>query len=179
MNFWKRFFGHWKTIRTHRKIVRKLCFKCGLYWQGIIHDLSKYSPVEFWNGVKYFTGKASPHVGERAAKGYSDAWLHHHNKNKHHLPYWVDIDPMTGKECRVDVPDKYLLEMLCDRIAASMTYLKEKFTSDAPLKYYLSHLDENEMHSETRYRLELLLEGVARDGVDSTLHDFKRVWEDQ
>ena len=77
MNIIKRFFGHWKTVRRHRKVVRKLCFKCGLYWQGLTHDLSKYSPVEFLNGVKFYTGTKSPHLGERAAYGYSKAWLHH------------------------------------------------------------------------------------------------------
>ena len=118
MSFWKRFFGHWKTIRTHRKIVRNLCFKCGLYWQGLTHDLSKYSPVEFWNGVKYFTGKASPHVGERKDKGYSDAWLHHHNKNKHHLPYWVDIDPTTGQD-RTSLPKKLVQKLLSHSVNTS------------------------------------------------------------
>ena len=72
MNKWQRFWGHLRTVRKHRKMVRKLCFKCGLYWQGLTHDLSKYSHTEFWNGVKYFTGTASPHVGERKVKGYSD-----------------------------------------------------------------------------------------------------------
>lgn len=175
MNFWKRFFGHWKTIRTHRKTVRKLCFKCGLYRQGLTHDLSKYSPVEFWNGVKYFTGKASPHVGERAAKGYSDAWLHHHNKNKHHLPYWIDIDPTTGKQCYVDIPDKYFLEMLCDRVAASMTYLKDKFHDGAPLEYYESHKDENEMNSNTQARLEIALANIRDEGVDKALNRYKNL----
>ena len=84
MNKWQRFWGHLRTISKHRRAVRKLCFKCGLYWQGLTHDLSKYSPTEFWRGVKYYTGKASPHVGERAEYGYSEAWLHHHNRNKHH-----------------------------------------------------------------------------------------------
>ena len=88
-----KFFGHLKTVNQHRREVRKLCFRCGLYWQGLTHDLSKYSPVEFFNGVKFFTGKGSPHIGERAAYGYSNAWLHHKGCNKHHAEYWQDIRP--------------------------------------------------------------------------------------
>ena len=33
---------HLKTVHKHRKWVRKYCFKMGLYWQGLTHDLSKY-----------------------------------------------------------------------------------------------------------------------------------------
>ena len=84
-------FSHLKTVNKHRREVRKLCFKCGLYWQGLTHDLSKYSFVEFWNGVKFYTGIKSPHVGEREAYGYSKAWLHHKGVNKHHAEYWQDI----------------------------------------------------------------------------------------
>ena len=65
MNKWQKFWGHLRTVRKHRKMVRKLCFKCGLYWQGLTHDLSKYSHTEFWNGVKYFTGTGSPHNGKK------------------------------------------------------------------------------------------------------------------
>lgn len=176
MNYIQKFFGHLKTVSTHRRQVRKLCFKCGLYQQGLMHDLSKYSPVEFWNGVKYYTGKASPHVGERSAKGYSDAWIHHHNKNKHHLPYWVDIDPKTGKQCYVDMPRKYFLEMLCDRIAASMTYLKDDFTPSAPRDYWLSHKDENEMHYLTELELERALNLIANLGVEKALSLFKELY---
>ena len=91
MNYVQKFFGHLKTVTKHRRMVRKLCFKCGLYWQGLTHDLSKYSPTEFWNGVKFYTGTKSPHLGEREKYGYSKAWLHHKGRNKHHAEYWQDI----------------------------------------------------------------------------------------
>ena len=45
---------HLKTINAHRKLVREGCFKVGLYWQGLTHDLSKYSPSEFIVGAKYY-----------------------------------------------------------------------------------------------------------------------------
>jgi hypothetical protein len=171
MNKWQRFWGHLRTVRKHRKMVRKLCFKCGLYWQGLTHDLSKYSHTEFWNGVKYFTGTASPHVGERKVKGYSDAWLHHHNKNKHHAEYWVDI--VDGKAEPVSIPLKYLAEMICDRVAASMIYLGDKYTDAAPWDYYMSHRDENQFNLDTRFRLEHLLQNIKLSGLDVVLEDMK------
>lgn len=180
MNNWKRFFGHLKTVNAHRRKVRKLCFKMGLYWQGITHDLSKYHPTEFINGVRFFTGKASPHVGERKFFGYSKAWLHHHNNNKHHVEYWTDISPETGRAHKIPMPTKYIAEMLCDRVAASQTYLKEQYNSKAPLEYYLSHIDENEMHDDTRSQLEMYLSILSHVGEDA-MFDFikKAVAEDK
>ena len=171
MNKWQRFWGHLRTVRKHRKMVRKLCFKCGLYWQGLTHDLSKYSHTEFWNGVKYFTGTASPHVGERKVKGYSDAWLHHHNRNKHHAEYWIDI--VDGKSAPVQMPLKYLTEMVCDRVAASMIYLGDNYTDASPLEYYNSHKDENDFDIITRANLETALTMLKEEGLDKTLKTLK------
>ena len=48
--------GHFETITRHKLLVMKYCFECGLYRQGLTHDLSKYAPVEFFAGAKYFQG---------------------------------------------------------------------------------------------------------------------------
>lgn len=162
-----KFFGHLKTIKKHRREVRKLCFKCGLYRQGLAHDLSKYSPTEFINGIKFFTGKGSPHLGERAAYGYSKAWLHHKGRNKHHAEYWQDIRP-NGKTEPITMPMNYFAEMVCDRIAASKIYLKDKYTDQAPLQYYESHKDENQFNSVTRTLLEFILAYLSEYGEDAT-----------
>ena len=167
MNTWHKFWGHLRTVMKHRAAVRKLCFKCGLYWQGLTHDLSKYSPTEFWRGVKYYTGKASPHVGERAEYGYSEAWIHHHNRNKHHVEYWWDI--VDGRSVPIKMPRKYLTEMICDRVAASMIYLGEDYTDDAPADYYVAHATENMMHPHTRAVLEGWLGDIRKYGIDKVL----------
>lgn len=173
MNIFKRFFGHLHTVNQHRREVRRLCFKCGLYWQGLTHDLSKYSPVEFFNGVKYYTGTTSPHHGERAAYGYSKAWIHHHNRNKHHAEYWQDI--VGGKSSCVKMPKKYLAEMICDRVAACKIYLKDNYTEDAALNYYNSKKDENQFHPVTRNDLEWYLHALANCGEEDTF-DYLRSW---
>ena len=172
MNFFKRFFGHLRTINRHRRMVRKLCFKCGLYWQGLTHDLSKYSPTEFWNGVKFYTGTKSPHVGEREKYGYSKAWIHHHNRNKHHAEYWQDIGK-DGNAHAIDMPYKYFVEMLCDRVAASMVYLKDNYTNQAPFEYYKSHKDENQFSENTRRELEAGLHLMAEYGADYVFNLIK------
>ena len=81
---------HFKTITHHRHLVRQYCFRLGLYYQGLTHDLSKYSPSEFWRGVKYYQGDRSPNDAERRENGVSLAWLHHKGRNRHHFEYWID-----------------------------------------------------------------------------------------
>lgn len=76
---------HFKTITHHRHLVQQYCFRLGLYYQGLTHDLSKYSPSEFWRGVKYYQGYRSPNDAERRENGVSLAWLHHKGRNRHHL----------------------------------------------------------------------------------------------
>ena len=68
MSFAKRFFGHLHTINTHRFLVMKTCFKCGMYAQGLLHDLSKYSFSEFWPSVTYFQGDRSPISKEKQVR---------------------------------------------------------------------------------------------------------------
>ena len=43
---------HFVTITKHRNKVVVHCFKAGIGWQGLFHDLSKYSPTEFIPGAK-------------------------------------------------------------------------------------------------------------------------------
>lgn len=172
MNFFKRFVGHLRTVNKHRMTVCKLCFKCGLYWQGLTHDLSKYSPVEFWNGVKFYTGTKSPHFGERAEYGYSKAWLNHKGRNKHHAEYWQDIRS-NGKTEPIEMPDKYFAEMICDRIAASMVYNGDNYNDAMPLEYWLSHKDENQFHPETENRLKYWLMNTRDSGTAGSLEELK------
>ena len=126
---------HLRTITRHHNLVMVHCFQCGLYWQGLTHDLSKLSPVEFWAGAKYWQGTRSPNNAQREDVGYSAAWLHHKGRNKHHLEYWIDYptaaegkDPMVGMR----MPEKYVAEMICDRMAASKELLYQR---ERPLSF--------------------------------------------
>ncbi len=62
---------HLRTINHHKLLVMKGCFKVGLYRQGLMHDLSKYTPSEFLVGCKYYQGNRSPNNAEREATGVS------------------------------------------------------------------------------------------------------------
>ena len=103
-NFWR----HLKTITHHRHLVMRGCFRVGLYRRGLLHDLSKYSPEEFWAGVKYYQGSRSPNTAEREDKGYSAAWMHHKGRNKHHFEYWTDLRLDTKTYGPVDMGEQVL-----------------------------------------------------------------------
>ena len=81
---------HLRTVGRHRRLVRYYCLRLGLVWQGLTHDLSKYSPTEFWRSAKYYQGYRSPNDQERKENGVSLSWLHHKGRNRHHFEYWID-----------------------------------------------------------------------------------------
>jgi len=163
--------GHFSTITRHKILVMKYCFRIGLYKQGLSHDLSKYSWSEFKIGCKYYVGTKSPNNGERKAMGMSTAWLHHKGRNKHHHEYWIDYDNKGGKAIDgVEMPRKYVAEMIMDRICASKVYEGDAYTDQMPLAYYGRGKDKDWLlHDETKRQMEFLLEMLATKGETETL----------
>ena len=133
------FRAHLHTVNRHRRMVRHYCFRLGLVWQGLTHDLSKYSPTEFWRGVKYYQGWRSPNDQERLENGVSLAWLHHKGRNRHHFEYWIDYCRREDGTIYIGgckMPKKYVAEMFCDRIAACRVYQGDQYTDASPYEYY-------------------------------------------
>ena len=154
----------------------KYCFKVGLYKQGLLHDLSKYSPSEFVLGVKYYQGNRSPNAAEREKKGYSAAWLHHKGRNKHHYEYWLDYSPNAEVGLQGNkMPVRYVVEMFIDRMAACKTYYGEDYRNDSPLNYFLKNQGHYTMHEDTMELLEKLLTMLANEGEEPTLKYIKKV----
>ena len=164
---------HFKTITRHRLIVMAGCFRIGLYWQGLTHDLSKYSAVEFWNGARFYQGVRSPNAAEREKKGYSEAWMHHKGRNRHHWEYWTDMHPETKRYEAIPMPRKYLAEMVMDRIAACKTYRKENYDDGAALDYLQRSRERALMHPDTMRQLEYLLVMLKQQGEKPTFTYIK------
>ena len=167
---------HFKTITYHKYLVAKGCFQVGLYWQGILHDLSKYSPSEFWVGVRYYQGTRSPNDAEREQIGYSSAWLHHKGRNKHHYEYWIDYSKKArpGEMIPVPMPDRYIAEMIMDRIAACKVYKGKDYTDASAYEYFQKGRNLNTMHEYTASMLEKYLSMLATEGEDNTYRCIKR-----
>ncbi len=168
-------WSHWKTITYHKYLVMKGCFAVGLYWQGLLHDMSKYMPSEFWIGAKYYQGDRSPNNAEREDKGYSAAWLHHKGRNKHHFEYWIDYSGRKVDEVMMPakMPNRYIVEMFMDRVAASKVYNKEKYTDWDAYRYYKSGNTAQFLHPYTQKLLERLLYMNGRYGEEKT-HQYIR-----
>ena len=118
------FRAHLHTVTRHRRLVRSYCLKLGLVWQGLTHDLSKFSPVEFWRGCKYYQGWRSPNDQERLENGVSLAWLHHKGRNRHHFEYWIDYCRRAG--CRDSA-------QIITPFVRVRTYLTRNFATLGPL----------------------------------------------
>lgn len=170
MHFW----AHLKTVHHHRALVRKYCFRLGLYWQGLTHDLSKYSPVEFLAGIKYYQGDHSPNDAQRRAEGFSASWMHHKGRNRHHFEYWTDYSIHGEGIVGVSMPKKYVAEMFCDRLAASKTYRGDAFQLSDPYEFF-RHGKEKRLllAQETSDLIESLLIMLRDQGEDVTFDYIK------
>lgn len=172
---WRKIRGHLKTINEHKLLVMNHCFRIGLYKQGILHDLSKYMPSELLMGFLYYDdGKSSPNNGERRDKGYSGAWMHHKGRNRHHFEYWSDysLHPVEKKYPlqAVQMPRKYVAEMLMDRISASKNYNKETYTQHHPLQYFEHGKSHYLLHPQTEKELHGMLRILDERGEEALMH---------
>ena len=167
-------FRHFATITRHRHRVIVHCFRVGIGWQGLFHDLSKYSPAEFWAGARYYQGTRSPNEEERAVHGYSTAWMHHKGRNRHHYEYWTDYSLETKLLEPVKMPVNYVVEMFCDRVAACQIYQREKYTQASAWEYYDKSKKNYMIHPETAALLEKLLLMLRDEGEEVTIGYIRR-----
>lgn len=175
---WKKAWGHFKTITKHRHAVIRHCAKAGILWQGLFHDLSKYTWAEFRAGAEHWAdGKRSPNEVERERYGYSPAWLHHRGRNRHHFEYWWDYSPKDGANLPVKMPVRFLKELICDRVAASKIYQGEKYTQKHPLDYYSRDVASRVIYPTTSREIEKILTILAEDGEERMFRYLRNLRE--
>lgn len=171
----KKIIGHFKTITRHRHTVIAHSRLAGILFQGLRHDLSKYSPTEFIPGARFYSGDRSPNEEERALYGYSAAWLHHKGRNRHHFEYWSDYNVKTKEFGPVPMPPKYIAEMFCDRVAASKIYQGKKYTDKHPLEYFMRSKGRRPIDPNTSDMIEGLLRTLAEDGEDAAFAAVRKM----
>ncbi|MBS6831788.1 MAG: catalase [Clostridiales bacterium] len=171
----KKIIGHFKTITRHRHTVIAHSRLAGILFQGLRHDLSKYSPTEFIPGARFYCGDRSPNEEERALYGYSAAWLHHKGRNRHHFEYWSDYNVKTKEFGPVPMPPKYIAEMFCDRVAASKIYQGKKYTDKHPLEYFMRSKGRRPIDPNTSDMIEGLLRTLAEDGEDAAFAAVRKM----
>ena len=163
----KNVIGHFNTVNKHRWKVFMLSIKAGIPLRGLLHDLSKYSFIEFIESAKYYQGgKRSPIVKARSDKGYSKAWLHHKGRNRHHFEYWVD----TKLKEQPVIPFKYSAEMICDMLAAGMIYQGKNWHQRYPLEYWEREEKEIVANEKMKKFCRDVFTEVANQGIEKTIN---------
>ncbi len=143
-------------VLRHKWYVFLACFKLGIIWQGVAHDISKFYPCQWRPYVDVFFGdKPSP----RDNSGYYDAskigndafliaWLDHIHRNKHHWQWWV-LKHDDGGQSIFDMPLKYRKEMLADWRGAGMAQGKPDTKA-----WYEANKGKMLLHPDTRKWIE-------------------------
>lgn len=135
MNLFQRAIGHTRMILRHKYWVFHFCRIAGIPWQGIMHDWSKFSPMEFRESVRYYNGVCSPiKVCKERNHGRSLAWIHHHGRNLHHYEAWWDNFDRGAHP--TDMPYRYAAEMICDFLGAGKAYGRSSFTFQAEYEWW-------------------------------------------
>lgn len=167
--------SHFRTITRHRHVVMQHCFRAGIPVLGLLHDLSKYSPTEFIPGAVFYQGTRSPNEAEREKNGFSAAWMHHKGRNRHHFEYWTDYNPQTKTMDPVPMPTRYLIEMFCDRVAASKVYRGKDYTDGDALAYFERAKNTRKIHPKTAKQLHFLLKMLAEQGEEKTFAYIRKM----
>lgn len=161
--------GHFSVICRHKYYVFQNCLVAGMPLTGIMHDMSKFSYIEFMEGVKYYQGTKSPIIACKEAEGYSKGWLHHKGRNKHHYEYWQDNFDQGGKS--LQIPFKYALELVCDYIAAGKAYAGDSFTYQREYEWWLNKLKKPlAMHKQTKLFITYMLKSMADKNTNRVLN---------
>lgn len=155
--------GTFKTVCKHKYYVGKYCFIAGIPLRGILHDLSKLSPTEFIESVKYYQGYRSPIDACKEANGWSKAWMHHKGRNKHHYEYWQDNFDKGGNP--VMMPREYAFEMFCDYVGAARAYQGKDFSFKDELEWWNKKKSNGiAMHPQTKEFIDEMMRACARHG---------------
>ena len=156
---------HFLTICRHKWVVYQECKACGIPWRGIVHDLSKFGPVEFSASARHFQGNRSPIEAEKEEIGYSAAWLHHKGHNPHHWEYWTDFGK-NGEVIPAKIPFNVVVEMVCDWIGAGKVYNQEHWSQRDPLDYYNKVRAGRHFHPDTEKLILLFLTTISEEGLE-------------
>ena len=157
---------HTALVLRHKHRVFIHTLKCGIPHLGLIHDLSKFSPTEFFESIKYYQGNRSPIGVCRRTTGRSLAWLHHKGRNKHHIEYWFDPECATQPL----MPYKYAVECVCDKLAATKIYAKGDYNEGLPLLHWQKYGSKVPGNEKTKLFIETVFVDIERLGERAVLN---------
>lgn len=167
----KAYLKYFSYVLRHKWFVMLECFKKGLIWRGLTHDLSKFRPSEFIHYTRYFFGDSSGIKKGRNKSGYYSpgttlddkfnfAWLLHQKRNDHHWQWWwLKLD--DGKQKVMPMSTAARTEMLCDWVGAGIAITRKRSPKDDPYKetreFYTANKDKIMLHPATRIIVEMTI----------------------
>jgi len=156
-------------VIRHKWFVMLACWSEGLYWQGITHDLSKFSPSEWFAYAEYFYGNLIPRselAGDfrytyiKTKEWHQDrfdlAWLSHQHQNNHHWQNWI-LREDDGETKALPMSPKARLEMVCDWRGAGRAQGHGNQWSQT-LGWYSTNQHRIILHPDTREWVERFLD---------------------
>lgn len=80
-----------RYVLRHKWFVFLACRRLGVpLWQAIIHDWTKFTPIEWFAYVdRMAAGRNSSWHSVADTPAYARAWEHHWSHNPHHWEYWL------------------------------------------------------------------------------------------
>lgn len=171
----KNILGHLKKIIIHKWWVFVYSCKLGIPIQGLLHDLSKFHPTEFFESVRYYQGNKSPIPVAKKENGYSKAWQHHKGVNKHHYEYWIDNN--DDELVLIPIPFKYVLELLADWYGAARAYNGPDFNYLDELKWWIEKEPKiTYMHPATKILISRMIKHIEAKGFDFNMKEWNNTY---
>ena len=175
-----KYLKYLKYVLKHKYFVMIECWKVGLIWQGIVHDLSKLLPNEFIPYANFFYGKKSDISKSRDKTGYYKptdtgdeafdyAWLLHQKRNKHHWQWWILPEDDGGNKI-LEMPWKYRKEMVCDWRGAG----KAQGNKTGSKEWYLANFNKMQLGEATRMWVEITL-GISIKRINKQLSQINKI----
>lgn len=133
-----------RYMLRHRWYMLLECLKVGLVWRGLVHDLSKFRPSEFFAYAQHYFGEGDDPFGET----FPPCWLLHLRRNDHHWQWWVNVT-LDGRAEVFPMSPAARQEMLCDWKAAGRAK-----GHPCTRRWYAENRDRMLLHPETRKWIE-------------------------
>lgn len=162
-----KYLKYLRYLLRHKWYVTIECFKIGLYWRGIMHDMSKFLPSEFVPYANYFYGNCNDIKKGRDSTGYYKptdtgdkafdfAWLLHQKRNAHHWQWWVLPEDEGGTKV-IEMTHTYRREMLCDWMGAGKAqgrFSPKENPFQETIVWWNANNHKMQLHEKTRQAIE-------------------------
>lgn len=158
---------YFNYLIIHKWYVMVECFREGLFWRGIVHDLSKFLPNEFFPYANHFYGEKADKnkeninnvfykLADSGDENFDFAWLIHQKRNRHHWQWWTLPNDGSGIKV-IPIKDPYLTEMICDWVGSGRAQGRQFLKSDRfaeARNWYLENSHKIQLAQETRKKIE-------------------------